>query len=78
MPKIGNRTALERILADMSPEPVQPDEFTVQDIVNRTTDVTYYGVANRLTGMVRKGLLTKRSLCINGKKTNVFRYAKQP
>jgi len=78
MPKIGNRSALERILCEIKPGGIQPDEFTIGQIVERDAENTYFSVANRLTSMVRRGELTKRQIIISGKKTNVFRYPDNP
>jgi len=69
-------SAIDKFLIEMEQKPPQPDEFTIQQLVDRNPSLSYSAMTGRVKVKVASGEITKRKICINGKPTNVFRYAK--
>ena len=74
MPKIGNATALERILVELAEKPIQPDEFTISQIIEKDNRLSSDAVFCQLRRLEQNGSVTKRKLRVNGSSTNVYRY----
>lgn len=70
-------TALDRVLADLVVQHMTEDEFTAEMVYKKRPDMTLSTLNNRLGRQVEMGRMTKRCLLINGRKTNVYRYATQ-
>jgi len=67
-------TGIDRVLAEMADDTLEPDEFTLAMICERSPDISPDVIRHRLDRMVGLGVCTKRKLIVNSKKANVYRY----
>jgi hypothetical protein len=63
------------MLAEMEKKPIEPDEFTITQLVERNPAIAYSTASAILRTKLRRGEITKRTISISGKATNVYRYA---
>jgi len=68
-------SAIDRMLAEMEQKPIQPDEWTINMLIERDPSIPYSTLSNKLRTKLIRGEITKRIICVNGKSTNVYRYA---
>ena len=73
-PNGNTLTGIDRILAEMANDTLEPDEFTLAMICERSPDISPDVIRHRLDRMVGLGVCTKRKLIVNSKKVNVYRY----
>lgn len=69
--------ALDRVLADMVSPGLAADEFTAEMIISKMPELSESTLRSRLQRYVASGVMTKRSLRINGRIWNAYRYASQ-
>ena len=73
-PSRDTLSAIDRVLAEMDARPIQPDEFTVGQILERDPCASYTTINRMLRMKLGRGELAKRVISINGKASNVYRY----
>ena len=74
-PDGGNLSAIDRALRDIVRNTqVQPDEFTINMLVERQSAVKRETIKKKLAAMVRDGELSARSVIVDGLRMNVYKY----
>jgi hypothetical protein len=58
----------------MADDTLEPDEFTLAMICERSPDISPDVIRHKLDRMVGRGVCTTRKLTVNSRKTNVYRY----
>lgn len=72
-PARNTLSAIDRALLDLIEKPLQPDEFTV-DMLMEKADIPRPTLSARMDKLVKEGKLTKRKITLNTTPTNVYRY----
>jgi hypothetical protein len=67
-------TGIDRLLAEMADDTLEPDEFTLAMICERLPHISLDVIRHKLDRMVGLGVCTKRKLIVNSNKANVYRY----
>ena len=74
--KIGNQSALEFALSQLSTDQKRDDEFSVdefiQSLASQGESVSVSSAVSRLNTLLTKGLLKKRKARMNGRVINLF------
>ena len=67
-------TGIDRLLVEMVGETIQPDEFTIAMVAERSPDINPDVIRCRLDRLVNKGVCTKRIITEKGRRAKAYRY----